>query len=62
MAGADPKSQATVYARLAEASAQKTGLLDSGADAEKLIDDAGLPNVLPVSAESAGMLPKRSDK
>ncbi|XP_037492330.1 sec-independent protein translocase protein TatB isoform X3 [Jatropha curcas] len=54
-------SQATVYARLAEAAAQKTSLLDSGADAEKLIDDAGLPNVLPVSAESAGMLPKRSD-
>ncbi|WCJ40321.1 hypothetical protein M5689_021244 [Euphorbia peplus] len=54
-------SQATVYARLAESSsALKTDSLQNDTDA-KLVDDLELLNVLPVSAESAGMLPHRAD-
>eukprot|EP00257_Ricinus_communis_P011057 XP_002531666.2 uncharacterized protein LOC8273521 [Ricinus communis] len=49
-------SQATAHARLAESSALKTGT-----DAGELIDDASLLNVLPLSAESTGMLPNRPD-
>ncbi|KAJ9187634.1 hypothetical protein P3X46_003063 [Hevea brasiliensis] len=54
-------SQATAYARLAESSASKLGLVQSNADAGDLVDGVGLLNVLPVSAESTGMLPNRPD-
>ncbi|CAK7346491.1 unnamed protein product [Dovyalis caffra] len=54
-------SRATAYARLAESSALKTGSVQSGADAGELTGDIGLLNVLPVSAESTGLLPNRQD-
>ncbi|KAF9686900.1 hypothetical protein SADUNF_Sadunf02G0037900 [Salix dunnii] len=54
-------SQATAYARLAESSALKTGSVHSGAGAGELTGDIGLLNVLPVSAESTGLLPSRQD-
>ncbi|CAI0434265.1 unnamed protein product [Linum tenue] len=47
-------SQATAYARLAESAAVKASL-----DSEQKIDGPGLLHVLPVSAESTGMLPNR---
>jgi hypothetical protein len=52
-------SQATAYARLAESSALKTGPVRSGAGAGELTSVIGLLNVLPVSAESTGLLPNR---
>ncbi|XP_011026065.1 PREDICTED: uncharacterized protein LOC105126783 isoform X2 [Populus euphratica] len=55
----DLHSQATAYARLAESSALKTGPVHSGAGAGELTSDNGLLNVLPVSAESTGLLPNR---
>ncbi|KAJ6938646.1 hypothetical protein NC651_005168 [Populus alba x Populus x berolinensis] len=57
----DLHSQATAYARLAESSALKTGPVHSGAGAGELTSDIGLLNVLPVSAESTGLLPNRQD-
>ncbi|KAJ6685001.1 hypothetical protein OIU79_015141 [Salix purpurea] len=54
-------SQATAYARLAESSALKTGSVHSVAGAGELTGDIGLLNVLPVSAESTGLLPSRQD-
>eukprot|EP00261_Vitis_vinifera_P019509 XP_010649987.1 PREDICTED: uncharacterized protein LOC100261325 isoform X1 [Vitis vinifera] len=54
-------SQATAFAKLAESAAQKTGPLMSSAEMEKLDDETGLLAVLPVSAESAGLLPNRKD-
>ncbi|XP_058105456.1 uncharacterized protein LOC131248944 [Magnolia sinica] len=47
-------SQAVAYARLAESSTLKAASLNSGEDVEKL---NGLFPVLPVSAESTGLLP-----
>ncbi|CAL1383131.1 unnamed protein product [Linum trigynum] len=47
-------SQATAYARLAESAAVKASLVS-----EQKIDGPGLLHVLPVSAESTGMLPNR---
>ncbi|KAJ6953750.1 hypothetical protein NC652_005473 [Populus alba x Populus x berolinensis] len=55
----DLHSQATAYARLAESSALKTGPVHSGAGEGELTSDIGLLNVLPVSAESTGLLPNR---
>ncbi|XP_050218224.1 uncharacterized protein LOC126668993 [Mercurialis annua] len=54
-------SQATAYARLAELSTLKIGSLQSDMDAGKLTDDVDLLNVLPLSAESTGILPNRPD-
>lgn len=53
-------SQAMVYARLAKSPTLKTASLMDGGAAEKLNDDTGLLTVLPVSAESSGLLPNRS--
>ncbi|KAL6293626.1 hypothetical protein ACE6H2_001768 [Prunus campanulata] len=52
-------SQATRYAKLAESDAVKTGSLKSSAEQENLKDESGLFIVLPISAESTGMLPNR---
>lgn len=54
-------SQATAYARLAETAALESGSLKRSAGMEKFDDESGLLNVLPVSAESAGLLPNRKD-
>lgn len=51
-------SQATAYARLAESEALKTSL-NSVTEKDNLTDEASLFPVLPVSAESTGMLPDR---
>ncbi|CAO2142005.1 unnamed protein product [Urochloa humidicola] len=53
-------SQAMTYARLSEAPGLKTGSSLSGNYREQLKEDNGLLNVLPISAESAGLLPSRS--
>lgn len=55
----DLHSQATAYARLAESEAIKTGSLESSTEKENLNDEASLFTILPVSAESTGMLPER---
>lgn len=55
------QSQATAYARLAESEAIRTGSLKSNAEIENLNDEAGLFTILPVSAESTGMLPNRKE-
>lgn len=55
------QSQATAYARLAESEAIRTDSLKSNAEKENLNDEASLFAILPVSAESAGLLPKRKD-
>ena len=52
-------TQATAYAKLAESAAARTGSLKSSEEKDSLIDESGLFTVLPISAESAGMLPKR---
>ncbi|KAJ8770453.1 hypothetical protein K2173_017944 [Erythroxylum novogranatense] len=54
-------SQATAFAKLSESSALKNASSQSGPNAEILFEDASLADVLPVSAESAGLLPKRKD-
>ncbi|CAN6722799.1 unnamed protein product [Malus baccata var. baccata] len=54
-------SQATAYAKLAESDAVKTGTLKSGAEKDDLYDESGLFIVLPISAESTGMLPNRKE-
>ncbi|KAM7496030.1 hypothetical protein LguiA_020444 [Lonicera macranthoides] len=53
-------SQATTYARLAESTASNSGSTSSEL-ATELTDESGLLTVLPVSAESAGLLPNRRD-
>ncbi|XP_031272357.1 uncharacterized protein LOC116130818 [Pistacia vera] len=57
----DLHSQATAFARLAESEAVKSGSLKSIAEKENSEDEAGLFTVLPVSAESTGMLPNRKE-
>ena len=52
-------AQATSYAKLAEAEALKAGSLKGNVEDFKLGDEAGLFAILPVSAESAGMLPNQ---
>ncbi|KAL0014070.1 hypothetical protein SO802_001139 [Lithocarpus litseifolius] len=54
------QSQATAYARLAESEAIRTSSLKSNAEIENLNDEAGLFTILPVSAESTGMLQNRT--
>ncbi|CAN6372369.1 unnamed protein product [Urochloa humidicola] len=53
-------SQAMTYARLSEAPGLKTGSSLSGSYQEQFKEGNGLLNVLPISAESAGLLPSRS--
>ncbi|KAL2323497.1 hypothetical protein Fmac_027876 [Flemingia macrophylla] len=52
------QSQATIYARLAESPAIKNELSGSTTEVEKIEDKLQL-TVLPISAESAGLLPNR---
>ncbi|PRQ36276.1 hypothetical protein RchiOBHm_Chr4g0389631 [Rosa chinensis] len=54
-------TQASAYAKLAESAAVKTGSLKSNEEKASLIDENGLFTVLPISAESTGMLPKRKE-
>lgn len=54
-------SQAIAYARLAESEAVKSGSLKSNADQENFNVETGLFTVLPISAESTGMLPNRKE-
>ncbi|KAL6189547.1 hypothetical protein ACLB2K_040934 [Fragaria x ananassa] len=54
-------TQASAYAKLAESAAVKAGSLKSSEEKESLIDENGLFPVLPISAEGAGMLPKRKE-
>ncbi|KAL6192167.1 hypothetical protein ACLB2K_038554 [Fragaria x ananassa] len=54
-------TQATAYAKLAESAAVKAGSMKSSEEKESLIDENGLFPVLPISAEGAGMLPKRKE-
>jgi len=53
-------SQAMTYARLSEAPGLKADYSLSGDNQEQLKENNGLLNVLPISAESAGLLPNRS--
>ncbi|KAJ8627114.1 hypothetical protein MRB53_020421 [Persea americana] len=53
-------SQAMTYAKLAESATLKTASLKAGG--VNLNDDDGLFTVLPVSAESTGLLPNRRDE
>ncbi|KAK9715971.1 hypothetical protein RND81_06G202700 [Saponaria officinalis] len=52
-------SQATMYAKLAESQALKVRASESSGSVDKVDDRPGLLSILPVSAESAGLLPKR---
>ncbi|KAF5738884.1 hypothetical protein HS088_TW12G00079 [Tripterygium wilfordii] len=52
-------SQATTFARLAESPALKVGSTNFSQEVEKLNTESDLLTVLPVSAESTGLLPKR---
>nr|KYP48639.1 Retrovirus-related Pol polyprotein from transposon 17.6 [Cajanus cajan] len=52
------QSQATIYARLAESPVIKNELSGSSTEVEKIEDKLQL-NVLPISAENAGLLPNR---
>lgn len=52
-------SQATAYAKLAESAALKSSFLKNNKDTEKLIEEVDPFTILPISAESAGMLPDR---
>lgn len=54
----DLQSQATMYARFTEA----PGIKMSASCGEQFKENNGLLNVFPVSAESAGLLPSRSDE
>lgn len=53
-------SQAVTYARLSEAPGIKMSSSFSGNSHEQFKESNGLLNVLPISAESAGLLPSRS--
>lgn len=55
-------SQAMAYARLAEAPNIKLSSSETHEDVLKLNGEGDLLTVLPVSAESAGLLPKRHGK
>lgn len=52
-------SQAITYAKLAESPAIRSGSPQSSTEADRLDDESGSPTVLPVSAETAGLLPNR---
>ncbi|CAM0873732.1 unnamed protein product [Alopecurus aequalis] len=55
-------SQAMMYARLSESPQIKTSSLESVSHGEQFKESNGLLNVLPISAESAGLLPSRKDE
>ncbi|XP_038713084.1 sec-independent protein translocase protein TatB-like [Tripterygium wilfordii] len=55
-------SQATAFARLAESPSLKDGSTNISTKLEKLNTESGLLTILPVSAESTGLLPKRQDE
>lgn len=58
-------SRATTFAKLAESPTIRNGSSASfpvATDVEKPNDELGVPSVLPVSAENAGMLPKRPEE
>ncbi|KAL5204622.1 hypothetical protein ABZP36_009493 [Zizania latifolia] len=55
-------SQATLYARLTESPGIKSSSMSGSYGQQQFKERNGLLNVLPVSAESAGLLPHRSDK
>ncbi|XP_039071192.1 sec-independent protein translocase protein TatB-like isoform X2 [Hibiscus syriacus] len=57
----DLHSQATAYARLAESEALKAGSVRCNVEEENLKYEFGDFPVLPVSAESAGLLPDRKE-
>lgn len=52
-------SQAAAFAKLAESPALKADTMDRSLSANTVDDTPGLLSVLPVSAESAGLLPVR---
>ncbi|KNA11142.1 hypothetical protein SOVF_137980 [Spinacia oleracea] len=52
-------SRATAYAKLAESPALKSGTVEGSVSVDTVDERPGLLSVLPVSAESAGLLPKR---
>ncbi|TXG72177.1 hypothetical protein EZV62_000756 [Acer yangbiense] len=54
-------SQATAYAKLAESEAVKCGSSKSSVDGENFNFDDGPFTILPLSAESTGMLPNRKE-
>ncbi|KAF8021780.1 hypothetical protein BT93_G2037 [Corymbia citriodora subsp. variegata] len=54
-------SQAIGYAKLAESPAIRSGSPQSSTEADRVDDESGIPTVLPVSAETAGLLPNRKD-
>lgn len=54
-------SQAPAYARLTKSAALTSGSINNKV-VNELADDSGLLVLLPVSAESAGLLPKRRGK
>lgn len=56
----DMHSQATAYAKLAESAPFKSGCLGNNELMNELTDESGL-TILPVSAESAKLLPDRKD-
>ncbi|KAF0907413.1 hypothetical protein E2562_017354 [Oryza meyeriana var. granulata] len=58
---ADLHSKATMYARLTESPETKSSTM-SGSSGHQFKERNGLLNVLPISAESAGLLLSRSDK
>ncbi|KAL9247042.1 hypothetical protein vseg_020513 [Gypsophila vaccaria] len=53
------QSQAIMYAKLAELQALKVRAVEGSESVDKVDDRPGLLSVLPVSAESAGLLPNR---
>ncbi|KMT10270.1 hypothetical protein BVRB_5g120260 [Beta vulgaris subsp. vulgaris] len=52
-------SQATAYAKLTESPGLRVGTMESSVNVDTVDDRPGLLSVLPVSAESAGLLPNR---
>lgn len=52
-------SQATAYGRLAESATVRSASGKTDTDGDKIDSEAGFPSVLPISAESAGLLPPR---
>ncbi|KAM0888053.1 hypothetical protein ACQ4PT_028590 [Festuca glaucescens] len=55
-------SQAMMYARLSESPEIKMSSLKGVSCGEQFKESGGLLNVLPISAESAGLLPSRTDE
>lgn len=55
----DLHTQSTAYARLAESETFKTGSLCSITEKENITDESTLFPILPISAESTGILPDR---